>query len=87
MAIQIAVKLPEVLLIELDRLVEGGAYDSRSQAVRAGVEAVVSAGRRQQLERRYREAFHRLPETEEEMGEATRLAVQAIGDEPWERWW
>jgi RimJ/RimL family protein N-acetyltransferase len=29
----------------------------------------------------------RVPETEEEIAEAKHLAVDAIHDEPWERWW
>jgi len=87
MTTQIAVKLSAELVDELDRLVEEGAFDSRSQAVRRGLEALVTAHRGGELDRRYREAFSRLPETDEEMAEATRLAVDAIQDEPWERWW
>ncbi len=87
MTTQIAVKLPAELVGELDRLVERGAFDSRSQAVRTGLEAMVAAQRRQELDRHYRDAFARLPETEAEIAEATRLAVDAIHDEPWERWW
>jgi len=30
---------------------------------------------------------HRLPETDDEIAEATGLAVSAIDEEPWERWW
>jgi len=72
---------------ELDRLVERGAFDSRSQAVRTGLEATVAAHRGRELDRHYRDALARRPETEVEMAEAARLAVDAIHDEPWERWW
>ena len=87
MTIQIAVKLPDELVGELDRLVERGAFDSRSQGVRAGLEAMVGSYRRKELDERYRDAFARLPESDEEIAEATRLGVDAIRDEPWERWW
>ena len=87
MTIQIAVKLPDDLVGEVDRLVQRGDFDSRSQAVRRGLEAMVADRRRQELDRRYRDAMSRLPETEEEMAEATRSAVDAIHEEPWERWW
>lgn len=87
MTIQIAIKLPDEMVGELDELVEGGAFESRSQAVRAGVEAVVADRRRKQLEQRYRDALARMPETEAELAEAGRLAADAIADEPWERWW
>ena len=87
MTIQIAVKLPDDLVNEIDRLVDDGAFASRSQAVRSGLEAIVADTRRSALDRRYAESMARLPETEEEMAEATRLAVASIHEEPWERWW
>lgn len=87
MTIQIAVKLPDDLVGEVDRLVQRGDFASRSQAVRRGLEAMVADRRRQELDRGYRDAMSRLPETEEEMAEATRSAVDAIHEEPWERWW
>ncbi len=87
MTIQIAVKLPDDLVHEIDRLVAGGAFDNRSQAVRSGLEAMVAARRRQETDRRYRDAMVRFPETGDELVEASRLAVNAIDEEPWERWW
>lgn len=87
MSRQIAVKLPDNLVDEIDRLVEDGAFDSRSQAIRSGLEAVVAGQRRQAIARRYQDAMTRLPETSEEIGEAMDLAVNAINEEPWERWW
>lgn len=87
MTIQIAVKLPDRLVNEIDRLVDGGAFDSRSQAIRSGLEAMVADRHRQEVDRRYAEAMARHPETNEEMADATRLAIDAIHEEPWERWW
>jgi len=84
---QIAVKLPDDLVDEIDRLVEGGAFASRSQAIRSGLEAMVAGRRREAIDRRYEDAMTRLPETSGELREATDLAVNAINDEPWERWW
>ncbi|MEJ7797635.1 MAG: hypothetical protein WKF42_03975 [Solirubrobacteraceae bacterium] len=87
MTIQIAVKLPDALVHEVDRLVAGGAFDSRSQAIRSGLETMVAGRRRDEIGREYREAMTRLPETDEEMAAATRLAIESINEEPWERWW
>ncbi len=84
---QIAVKLPDRLVGAIDRLVETGAFDSRSHAVRASLEETVASRRRQGLDRLYREASVRAPETPEEIAEARRLAIDAIGEEPWEQWW
>jgi Arc/MetJ-type ribon-helix-helix transcriptional regulator len=87
MTVQVAVKLPDGLASELDRLVEGGAFDSRSQALRAGLETIISARQRAQLDARYRDALARVPETSQEIAEAAHLAVEAIHEEPWEPWW
>ncbi len=87
MTVQIAVKLPDDLVAALDRLVAEGAFDSRSSAVRHGVTAVLAAHRRQAFDQAYVEGYDRVPDTEEEMDEATRMAVGSINEEPWEKWW
>ena len=81
---QVAIRLPNELVAEVDRLVQQGTFESRSQAIRSGLEAIVAGRHRQELERRYAEAP---PETEEDLAEAKRLAIASIHDEPWERWW
>lgn len=87
MTIQIAVKLPDDLVHEIDRLIDSGAFANRSQAVRSGLAALVADQRRQETDRRYADAMLRYPETPEELASATRLAADAINEEPWERWW
>jgi len=84
---QIAVKLPDELLREVDRLVDRGAFENRSQAVRSGLEAMVAARRHEEVNRQYRDGYARFPEAREEMAEATRLAVESINEEPWDPWW
>jgi Arc/MetJ-type ribon-helix-helix transcriptional regulator len=84
---QIAVKLPDDLVDELDRLVQGGTFDSRSQAIRTGIEAIVARQHRQEIDQRFRDGAARLPETTEDIDEATALAISSIREEPWERWW
>jgi Arc/MetJ-type ribon-helix-helix transcriptional regulator len=84
---QIAVKLPDDLVDELDRLVQRGTFDSRSQAIRTGIEAMVARQHRQEIDQRLRDGAARLPETTEDIDEATALAISSIREEPWERWW
>jgi Arc/MetJ-type ribon-helix-helix transcriptional regulator len=84
---QIAVKLPDGLLRELDELVAQGHFSSRSSAVRRGVEIIVSGQRRDALEKAYANGYREVPESESELEAAKRLATQAIDDEPWEKWW
>jgi hypothetical protein len=55
-----------------------------TQKLLAALEAILAARYRRQLARRYAKA---LPETDAELADATRLAVESIRDEPWDRWW
>ncbi len=87
MTIQIAVKLPDELVGDLDRLVVRGEFDSRSHAVRAGLEAMMAAHKRAATDLLYEGTFSRVPETGQEVAEATRLAIESIHDEPWDPWW
>ncbi len=84
---QIAVKLPDRLVRELDELVAQGRFSSRSSAVRRGVELVVSGQRRDAIEEAYANGYRQVPESETELAEANRLARRAIDDEPWDKWW
>lgn len=87
MTIQIAVKLPDEIVHAVDRMVAGGAFPSRSQAVRGALEAMVRAHERQRIDDAFVEGFASRPESDEELADATRLAIEAIEDEPWVRWW
>ena len=87
MTTQIAVKLADHLVAALDQLVQQGRFDSRSDAVRQGLERVVRDARAHEIDRAFAEAFRRVPERPEELAEAKRLALQSIADEPWEKWW
>lgn len=87
MTTQIALKLPDELAKALDDLVERGTYRSRSQAVRVAVEALVRRAAAERVDAAFVEGFSRQPERPEELADATRLAIEAIEDEPWEPWW
>lgn len=84
---QIAVKLPDGLVRELDELVAQGLFSSRSSAVRRAVEIIVSGQQRQALDEAYVNGYRQVPESESELAEAKRLATQTIADEPWDKWW
>ncbi len=84
---QVAVKLPESLMREVDELVARGVFPNRSSVIRQGLEALVGAQRREAIARAYQRGYGASPESEEEMAEATRLAIAAVHDEPWARWW
>lgn len=84
---QIAVKLPDALVRQLDDLVAEGLFPNRSSAIRRAVETIVAHQRRDALEQAYAEGYRRLPEAESELAAAKRLAERSIDDEPWEKWW
>ncbi len=87
MTIQIAVKLPDEIVRTLDQLVAGGAFPNRSQAVRHALEVMVQDQERQRIDASFVRGFAERPESAEELADATRLAIEAIEDEPWAPWW
>jgi Arc/MetJ-type ribon-helix-helix transcriptional regulator len=87
MTTQIAVKLPDEIVAKVDDLVAQGAFPSRSAAVRRGLEAILAAHQSRTIDRAYEEAYRRTPETDAELRDAARLAIESIEDEPWEKWW
>jgi Arc/MetJ-type ribon-helix-helix transcriptional regulator len=80
---QIAVRLPEELLAEVDDLVARGLYESRAAAVRAGIEAVTESERRRQTDRAILEGYRRKPAGEAEREAAVASLRDAILEEPW----
>jgi Arc/MetJ-type ribon-helix-helix transcriptional regulator len=80
---QIAVRLPEELLAQVDELVAQGVYDSRAAAVRAGLEAVAEAERRRQIDRAVVAGYQRIPAGQAERESAVASLRDAILDEPW----
>ena len=80
---QIAVRLPERLLSDLDDLVTSGVYESRAAAVRAGIEAVTRLERQRQTDRIVVDGYTRHPPTESEEQAALASLREAILDEPW----
>jgi Arc/MetJ-type ribon-helix-helix transcriptional regulator len=80
---QIAVRLPEELLVELDDLVSKGVYESRAAAVRAGIETVMELERRRRTDRAVVEGYRRIPPTAAEREAAIASLREAIAEEPW----
>ena len=80
---QIAVRLPEELLAELDELVRNGVYESRAAAVRAGVEVVTELERRRSVDRAIVDGYTRTPQKDAERAAALASLRDAIAEEPW----
>lgn len=87
MTTQIAVKLPDATVEELDRLVRAGRFANRSDAVRVGLALVLDRDREQAIDRAFAAGFARLPDTDSDLEVAKALGNQSINDEPWDPWW
>lgn len=86
MTTRITVKLPDELIANVDRLVRRGRFASRSDAVRNGLVKLLQEAESRRIDDAFAAGFARHPD-DDLLTEAKRLAVEAIEDEPWERWW
>ncbi len=81
--IQIAVRLDDDLVAQVDHLVRSGVLDSRSQAVREGLRALVDRQRRRAVGEAIVEGYRRRPETNEEIAWSDEATAAMIAEEPW----
>lgn len=83
MSIQIAVKLPESMIEEVDRLIEGGRFENRTDAVRAALDRMLEELQEEQVTAAIVEGYRRIPPdpTDDAWAEAATRAM--IMEEPW----
>lgn len=78
----VAVRLPDELVNELDRLVSEGAYRTRTEAVRVALESFVDEQRQQSLDASIVSGYRRVPPPEPDPWTVAQ-AVRSIEEEPW----
>ena len=83
MSEQIAVRIPEELARSLEELVQAGRFETRADAVRAALEALVDEERRRSIGERIVEGYRRIPQDEDELPELREAAIRSIREEPW----
>lgn len=83
MSIQIAIRIPDGLAAELEALVAGGRFETKADAVRAALEALVGDERRADVGRRIVEGYQRVPQGDADVASAHEAARHAIDEEPW----
>ena len=83
MSIQIAIRIPEILAQQLEELVASGRFDTKADAVRAALEALVDAERRADVGRRIVEGYRTVPQDDVEVAAAAEAASRSIDEEPW----
>ena len=83
MSEQIAVRIPDVLAESLEDLVSSGRFETRAEAVRVALEALVEAERRRRVGELIADGYRRLPQDDDEVEGARLAAIRSIEEEPW----
>ena len=79
----VAFRLADRVVAAVDELVVQGRYASRTDVVRAALEAPLAAHEQIDLDRRMVEGYTRRPQTDEEVALATAATRALIAEEPW----
>ena len=83
MSVQIAVRIPDALIGRLDDVVASGRFETRADAVRAALEALLETERRAEVGRRIVEGYQRVPQEDADVATASEAADASLEDEPW----
>jgi Arc/MetJ-type ribon-helix-helix transcriptional regulator len=83
MSVQIAIRIPDVLAGQLEDLVASGRFDTKADAVRAALEALIDTERRADVGRRIVEGYRKVPQDDVDVTAAAEAASRSIGEEPW----
>jgi Arc/MetJ-type ribon-helix-helix transcriptional regulator len=80
---QLVTRIDDELAAAVDRLIAAGAFASRSDAVRRGLQILVEQHRRVSIASEIVEGYRIRPQTEEEVGWSDHATRLMIADEPW----
>lgn len=83
MSEQIAVRIPDALAESLEELVASGRYETKADAVRSALEAMVESERRRRIGQLIVDGYRRLPQDDEELAATADAATRSIHEEPW----
>lgn len=83
MTVQLVTRVPDDVAEALDALVRTGSFASRSEAVRAGLDALIDREHRARVGREISDGYRRTPQTDDESGWSDAASAAMIADEPW----
>jgi metal-responsive CopG/Arc/MetJ family transcriptional regulator len=83
MPTQLAIRLPDDLLRDLDWVVIRLKYDSRTEAMRDALIKLIDQERRREIGEQIAEGYRRMPQTEEEMADIPFQSWDLDGDDDW----
>lgn len=83
MTAQFVTRVPDAIAEAVDELVQAGVFASRSDAVRAGLEAVVERKRRDAIGRAIADGYRRVPQDEDDLAWSDAATTAMVAEEPW----
>jgi Arc/MetJ-type ribon-helix-helix transcriptional regulator len=83
MAVQLVTRVPDTVAAAVDDLVRAGVFSSRSEVVRAGLDAVVERERRAAVGRSIVDGYRRIPQDGDDLAWPDAATAAMIAEEPW----
>ncbi len=83
MSQQIAIRIPDALAARLEELVTSGRFETKADAVRTALEAMIDGTRRADIGRQIVEGYLRVPQEDSDVAAASQAAARSIDEEPW----
>lgn len=83
MSTQLAIRLPDELVADLDWVVIRLKYDSRAEAMRDALVRLIDQERRRQIGEQIADGYRRIPQTEEEMADIPFQSWDLDDDDDW----
>lgn len=83
MAVQLVVRVSDEVIGAVDELVKARVYASRSEAVRAGLDAVIDQRRRARLGQAIVAGYRRIPQQHDDLAGSDAASAAMIAEEPW----
>jgi Arc/MetJ-type ribon-helix-helix transcriptional regulator len=81
--VQLVTRVPDDVAEAIDALVRGGVFASRSEAVRAGLDAVIERERRAAVGRSIVAGYERIPQEHDDLAWSDAASAAMIAEEPW----
>lgn len=83
MTVQLVTRVPDDLAAAIDELVREGVFESRSDAVRAGLGAMIERRRRVAVGRAIADGYRRLPQADDDLTWSDAASAAMIAEESW----
>lgn len=83
MTVQLVARVPDDVVAAIDELVRAGVFDSRSDAVRAGLTEVIDHRRRAAVGRAIADGYRRIPQADDDLRWSDAASAAMIAEEPW----